>query len=128
MAEERARPIVMGPGDGQTVANPAGGGLTYKARSGQTGGGLTAWESTAAPGEGPPLHVHANEDEFIREGDRIYRTYFIDGRGSEILGTVWSHLDTTALGRQEEWENSPEGWPQTDRAGGWWDYNDAYAN
>ena len=63
---------------------------------------------------------------FIREGDRIYRTYFIGGRGSEGFGTVWSHLDMTALGRQEEWEESPEGWPQTDRAGGWWDYNDAY--
>jgi mannose-6-phosphate isomerase-like protein (cupin superfamily) len=71
MAEERARPIVMGPGDGQTVANPARGGLTYKARSGQTGGGLTAWESTAAPGEGPPLHMHVNEDEFM---------YVLEGR------------------------------------------------
>ena len=55
----------MGPGDGQTVANPAGGGLNYKARSGQTAGALTAWESTAAPGEGPPLHLHVNEDEFM---------------------------------------------------------------
>jgi quercetin dioxygenase-like cupin family protein len=71
MTEERARAIVMGPGDGQTVANPAGGGLTYKARSGQTGGALTAWESTAAPGEGPPLHVHVNEDEFM---------YVLEGR------------------------------------------------
>jgi predicted dithiol-disulfide oxidoreductase (DUF899 family) len=47
---------------------------------------------------------------FIRE-DQIYRTYSIGGRGSEIFGTVWSHLDMTALGRQEEWEDSPEGWP-----------------
>jgi mannose-6-phosphate isomerase-like protein (cupin superfamily) len=70
-AEERTRAIVMGPGDGQTVANPAGGGLTYKARSGQTGEALTAWESTAAPGEGPPLHLHVNEDEFM---------YVLDGR------------------------------------------------
>ena len=70
MAEEHARAIVMGPGDGQTVANPARGGLTYKARSGQTGGALTAWESTAAPGEGPPLHLHVNEDEcmYVLEG------------------------------------------------------------
>jgi quercetin dioxygenase-like cupin family protein len=71
MAEERTRAIVMGPGDGRTVANPAGGGLTYKARSGQTGGALTAWESTAAPGEGPPLHLHVNEDEFM---------YVLEGR------------------------------------------------
>ena len=62
---------------------------------------------------------------FIREGDRIYRTYFIDARGDEAMGTVWSYLDLSALGRQEEWEGSPEGWPQT-APYGWWNYNDAY--
>jgi|SRR5215203_2077084 len=62
---------------------------------------------------------------FIREGDRIYRTYFIDARGDEAIGTVWSYLDMTALGRQEEWEDSPEGYPQT-APYGWWDYSDAY--
>ena len=38
---------------------------------------------------------------FIREGDRIYRTYFIDARGDEAMGTTWSYLDLSALGRQE---------------------------
>ena len=46
---------------------------------------------------------------FIREGDRIFRTYFIDARGDEAIGTTWSYLDMTALGRQEAWEDSPEG-------------------
>jgi predicted dithiol-disulfide oxidoreductase (DUF899 family) len=63
---------------------------------------------------------------FFRDGDRIFRTYFIGGRGAERMGTVWSHLDSTALGRQEDWEDSPEGWPQTSGPGGWWNYNDAY--
>jgi predicted dithiol-disulfide oxidoreductase (DUF899 family) len=62
---------------------------------------------------------------FIREGDRIFRTYFIGGRGDEALGTTWSYLDITALGRQEEWEDSPEGSPQTPPYQ-WWNYNDAY--
>jgi predicted dithiol-disulfide oxidoreductase (DUF899 family) len=62
---------------------------------------------------------------FVRDGDSIYRTYHVDGRGDEALGTVWSYLDMTALGRQEKWEDSPEGYPQTDPYG-WWDYNDAY--
>ena len=62
---------------------------------------------------------------FIREGDRIYRTYFIDARGDEAMGTTWSYLDLSALGRQEEWEDSPEGWPQTPPYQ-WWKYNDAY--
>ena len=62
---------------------------------------------------------------FVRDGDRIFRTYLIDGRGDEALGTTWSYLDITALGRQEEWEDSPEGYPQTPPYG-WWNYHDAY--
>jgi predicted dithiol-disulfide oxidoreductase (DUF899 family) len=63
---------------------------------------------------------------FIRAGDRIFRTYFVDGRGDEAIGTTWSYLDLTALGRQEEWEESPEGRPQTPPYE-WWNYHDAYA-
>jgi predicted dithiol-disulfide oxidoreductase (DUF899 family) len=61
---------------------------------------------------------------FIRDGETIHRTYFIDGRGDEVMGTTMSYLDATALGRQEDWEDSPEGYPQT--SSGWWNYNDAY--
>ena len=62
---------------------------------------------------------------FIREGDRVFRTYFVDARGDSQLGTTWSYLDITALGRQEEWEDSPEGYPQTPPYQ-WWNYHDAY--
>jgi predicted dithiol-disulfide oxidoreductase (DUF899 family) len=62
---------------------------------------------------------------FIRKGDEIFRTYFIDARGDEAMGSTWNYLDVTALGRQEEWEDSPEGYPQT-RTGGWLEYHDAY--
>jgi predicted dithiol-disulfide oxidoreductase (DUF899 family) len=62
---------------------------------------------------------------FIRDGERFFRTYFVDARGDEQLGTTWSYLDITALGRQEAWEDSPEGYPQTPPYG-WWNYNDAY--
>jgi quercetin dioxygenase-like cupin family protein len=51
--------------DGPTLKNPAGGELAFKARGEQTGGSLTAFESSAAPGEGPPVHRHAREDEVI---------------------------------------------------------------
>ena len=50
---------------------------------------------------------------FIRDGERVFRTYFINGREAEAMGTTWSYLDVTALGRQETWEDSPEGYPQT---------------
>jgi predicted dithiol-disulfide oxidoreductase (DUF899 family) len=62
---------------------------------------------------------------FIREGEKIFRTYLINSRGDEHMGTTWSYLDITALGRQEEWEDSPEGYPQT-KAYQWWNYHDAY--
>jgi predicted dithiol-disulfide oxidoreductase (DUF899 family) len=62
---------------------------------------------------------------FIREGDDVFRTYFVDKRGDEALGTTWSYLDLTPLGRQEKWEDSPEGYPQT-QAYVWWTYHDAY--
>jgi predicted dithiol-disulfide oxidoreductase (DUF899 family) len=55
---------------------------------------------------------------FIRDGKRVYRTYFINSRGDEAMGTVWSYLDMTALGRQEEGEDSPEGYPQTSAISG----------
>jgi predicted dithiol-disulfide oxidoreductase (DUF899 family) len=51
---------------------------------------------------------------FYRDDDgRVFRTYFINNRGDEAMGSTWNYLDITALGRQEEWEDSPEGYPQT---------------
>lgn len=63
---------------------------------------------------------------FIRDGERIYRTYFINERGDEAIGSVWSFFDMTALGRQEAWEDSPAGSPQTEPYT-WWKWNDSYA-
>ena len=62
---------------------------------------------------------------FIRDGDTVYRTYFTTHRGVETLGPVWTLLDLTALGRQEEWEDSPEGTPQTPPYE-WWRRHDEY--
>jgi len=62
---------------------------------------------------------------FIRDGDQAYRTYFINNRGDEAMGSTWSYLDITALGRQEEWEDSPVGYPQTPPYE-WWRWHDEY--
>ncbi len=65
---------------------------------------------------------------FVRDGDRVFRTYFINARGDEALGNTWSYLDMTALGRQENWEDSPPGYPQSP-PDQWWrrhnEYDDA---
>ena len=62
---------------------------------------------------------------FLRNGEDIYRTYFTTARGAEALGSVWTFLDLTPLGRQEEWEDSPEGYPQT-KPYQWWRRHDEY--
>jgi predicted dithiol-disulfide oxidoreductase (DUF899 family) len=63
---------------------------------------------------------------FIRERGQIFRTYFINNRGDEAMGTTWSYLDLTALGRQETWEDSPAGYPQSPPYK-WWNWHDNYA-
>jgi predicted dithiol-disulfide oxidoreductase (DUF899 family) len=62
---------------------------------------------------------------FLRDGKNVYRTYFTNGRGVEALGSTWSFLDLTPYGRQETWEDSPKGWPQT-APYVWWRRHDEY--
>jgi predicted dithiol-disulfide oxidoreductase (DUF899 family) len=62
---------------------------------------------------------------FFRDGDRVFRTYFINNRGDEQMGNTFNYLDVTALGRQEQWEDSPEGYPQTPPYA-WWNWHDNY--
>jgi predicted dithiol-disulfide oxidoreductase (DUF899 family) len=62
---------------------------------------------------------------FYRDGDKVFRTYFINNRGDEAMGTLWSYLDLTPMGRQELWEDSPAGYPQTPPYK-WWNWNDNY--
>jgi predicted dithiol-disulfide oxidoreductase (DUF899 family) len=62
---------------------------------------------------------------FLRDGERVFRTYFVNSRGDEAMGSTWSFLDLTALGRQEGWEDSPEGYPQG-APYTWWRLHDEY--
>jgi predicted dithiol-disulfide oxidoreductase (DUF899 family) len=62
---------------------------------------------------------------FLRDGDSLFRTYFTTARGVEALGSVWTFLDLTPLGRQENWEDSPAGYRQT-KPYEWWRRHDEY--
>ena len=62
---------------------------------------------------------------FLRDGERVFLTYRTSGRGVEALGSVWSFLDLTPLGRQEDWEDTPPGRPQGPRYE-WWRLHDEY--
>lgn len=64
---------------------------------------------------------------FLRDGDEVYRTYFTTHRGVEALGSVWTFLDLTPLGRQEAWEDSPDGRPQG-KPYVWWRRHDDYGS
>jgi predicted dithiol-disulfide oxidoreductase (DUF899 family) len=62
---------------------------------------------------------------FLRKDDQVFQTYFTDARGVEGLVTSFTLLDLTPLGRQEDWEESPAGWPQTPPYQ-WWRRHDEY--
>ena len=69
------RGVVVGPGEGETIRSPLAGELTFLARGEQTNGALSAFEVVVPPGQGPPLHVHAREDEsiYVLEGDLRFK-------------------------------------------------------
>jgi predicted dithiol-disulfide oxidoreductase (DUF899 family) len=62
---------------------------------------------------------------FVRDGDRAYRSYFMNGRGVEAIGPIFTFLDLTPLGRQETWQDVPSGRPQGDPYK-WWRLHDHY--
>ena len=64
-------------------------------------------------------------DVYLRDDDRVFLTYSTRGRGVEALGSVWTFLDLTPFGRQEEWEDTPEGRQQGPKYE-WWRYHDEY--
>ncbi|NUP49146.1 MAG: DUF899 domain-containing protein [Catenulispora sp.] len=49
---------------------------------------------------------------FLRDGDKVYLTYSTGSRGVDRLMFVPNILDLAVYGRQEDWEDSPTGWPQ----------------
>ncbi|MVA76483.1 DUF899 domain-containing protein [Auraticoccus sp. F435] len=49
---------------------------------------------------------------YLRDGDRVFETYWTTGRGCEHMGSSYAMLDMTVYGRQEAGEDSPDGWPQ----------------
>jgi len=79
----------------------------------------TDFGMTTAEGEMHGLSV------FLRDGSDVFRTYFTAQRGTEALGNVWGFLEATPYGRQETWEDSPAGWPQTPPYQ-WWRRHDEY--
>jgi predicted dithiol-disulfide oxidoreductase (DUF899 family) len=94
-----------------TVSNmPLGQIEAYKARMGWTlpfvSSHGTSFADDCGAGRGFMLSA------FLRDGDDVYRTYATTARGVDRLLFVHNVLDLTVYGRQEDWEDSPPGWPQ----------------
>ena len=51
---------------------------------------------------------------YLRDGDRVFETYWTNRRGVEALDYSYALMDLTVCGRQETWEDSPDGWPRRD--------------
>ena len=97
--------IVLGPGEGETVSS-SGVQITFKAVSADTRGGYGLWEDVVA-GEGPPPHIHRDEEEAfyvlegemgVRVGDRVVRAakgaFVLIPRG--VVHTFWNVGPTPA--------------------------------
>jgi quercetin dioxygenase-like cupin family protein len=105
MSQHAMRPFALAPGDGTSVENPTGGVTTFKAVSDQSGGGLTAIEGVSAPGEGPPLHVHQEQDEFIYTLDGTFRVRL----GDDIIEAPPGSFVFIPRTTPHTWQNVGEG-------------------
>ena len=93
--------------------------LGYKRRVGNT----MSWYSTAnspfGADVGAPPDAGFGVNVFLRDGDTVYRTWHTDGRGTEQLSHLFGLVDLLPYGRQEEWQDSPQGWPQAPTYSKW---------
>jgi quercetin dioxygenase-like cupin family protein len=62
---EQTRGLAVAPDQVEFIRSPVGGDLSFIIRAEQSKGTLLALETTAPPGEGPPLHTHTREEETI---------------------------------------------------------------
>ena len=101
--------------------------LAYKKRVGNT----MTWYSTAnssfGADVGAPQGGGFAVNVFIRDGDTVYRTWHTNGRGTEQLSYTFALIDLLPYGRQEEWQDSPEGWPKAPTYSGWGSSQDVAA-
>jgi predicted dithiol-disulfide oxidoreductase (DUF899 family) len=91
-------------------------------------GNKMEWYSSAESSFGADVDAPADGgfgvNVFLRDGDTVYRTWHTNGRGVEQLTHTFALIDTLPFGRQEEWLDSPEGWPSKPTYSGWLDSPD----
>jgi quercetin dioxygenase-like cupin family protein len=101
MSHASAVPVVRRAGEGETVRNPIADDVTITLTGHETGGALSMFESTPGPGAGPPMHVHANEDEllYVLEGTVRFKL------GDEMRETSAGGFAFIPRGVRHAWQN-----------------------
>ncbi|WP_193105514.1 DUF899 family protein [Brachybacterium sp. FME24] len=88
-------------------------------------GNEMTWYSTANSPFGADVGAPAGGgfamNVFLRDGDTVYRTWHTDGRGTEQLSHTFALMDVLPWGRQEQWQDVPQGWPQSGTYEKWLD-------
>jgi mannose-6-phosphate isomerase-like protein (cupin superfamily) len=102
VAESLVQPFAVAPGEGLAVANPTGAVTTFKAMADVCGGSITAIEGSAAPGEGPPLHVHVRQDELIYTLEGMHRVKL----GDQIFHAPVGTFIFIPRGTPHTWQNT----------------------
>jgi predicted dithiol-disulfide oxidoreductase (DUF899 family) len=95
--------------------------LAYKRRVGNTMSWYSCANSSFGADVGAPPGGGFGVNVFLRDGDTVYRTWHTNGRGTEQLGYLFGLVDLLPYGRQEEWQDSPTGWPQAPSYSKWLD-------
>jgi predicted dithiol-disulfide oxidoreductase (DUF899 family) len=93
--------------------------LAYKRLVGNTMDWYSTADSSFGADVGAPPGGGFAVNVFLRDGDTVYRTWHTNGRGTEQLGFSFGLIDLLPYGRQEVWQDSPEGWPQSPTYSRW---------
>ncbi|SHL23780.1 DUF899 family protein [Actinacidiphila paucisporea] len=93
--------------------------LAYKRKVGNKMTWYSTANSTFGGDVGAPPNGGFAVNVFLRDGDTVYRTWHTDGRGTEQLSYLFPLVDVLPYGRQEEWQDSPDGWPQSPTYSRW---------
>jgi predicted dithiol-disulfide oxidoreductase (DUF899 family) len=101
------------------TAGPIDEALAYRARVGNKMEWYSTDDSSFSADMGAPLGGGFQVNVFLRFDDTVYRTYNTQGRGTEQLGHTFGLIDLLPYGRQEDWQDSPAGWPQSPTYSRW---------
>ena len=109
-----ARFVIVTPG-------PIGEALAYREKVGNKMDWYSSSESSFSADVDAALGSGFGVNVFLRDGTTVYRTWHTNGRGTEQLSHSFALIDVLPWGRQEEWLDSPDGWPSRPTYSGWLD-------